>query len=142
VHRTQATSLGTLLVLAAGAASFFLSLEFWAIDICADAGGAYRSFTFQCSGVDTEFRQIWSRPWTLWLLVLAFPAYITLAAVVTRKVALSGAYTAKQKVAQSGLVWLLPIVGLALVGWFVQHGSAPLPKAPVDPYPREPELPG
>ena len=141
MHRSQASSFATLLVLLVSIASFVSSLEFWASDACVDAGGAYRSLAFQCAGVASSYQQIWARPWASWLLVLVFPVYITLCAVVTRSVALTGAYSILQKATQLALLWLVPIAGLVLVGWFARQGIAPLPRTPNDPYPREQQLP-
>lgn len=141
IHRQRLLFRNCLVALASGAA-LVASLEFWSLDICADAGGVYQAFTFSCSGVGSDFEHVWSRPWTVWVLILAFPAYIAACAALTAGVLASDAYTVGQKIAQSALLWLLPVLGLAVVAWFRQHGTAPVARPPQDLYPRESDLPG
>jgi hypothetical protein len=140
-HRHK-SHVSRILVVLAGLGALLLSLEFWSLDICADAGGQYKAFTFTCSGVDQEFKQVWSRPWISWLLILLLPVYVVACAAITVKVYASDAYSPSQKVAQAALLWLLPVIGPAAVGWFTKHGAAPVSRPPRDPYPREPEWPG
>jgi hypothetical protein len=62
----------------------------------------------------------------LWLclaaLALVYQVYVSVR--VTRAVA----FSTEQKALQLLLVWLMPVVGAALVHWFVANATAPLPQ--------------
>jgi hypothetical protein len=68
--------------------------------------------------METNVNELLS-PLTLAIIgVLAYQLYVSARMVRSKD------YEPRQKVAQLALVWVLPVVGAAVVHWFLNHGAS------------------
>jgi hypothetical protein len=74
------------------------------------------------------------------LFIAVVLAAVVYAGFVSYLVVRAPTYSSSQKVVQVIVVWLLPVLGTAVVHWFAKHGAAEQPPIERHPY-REHELP-